>query len=247
MASKQYENAASLLDRFVLSNPQHLEARFLQAVLKLCRTHVDTKQSIVEARDLLLNIVNDFPEVKMNITSTLNFNIMFQLAESCYVVGPKKLAFDIYMDLQKISADPKLLYRLCEMLAQANAPYEKIKQTLVVALNRDPKKFKVSKEIIKNLESRSTISAADIIKLKNISGEQHASVYDGVAVLKFPDQPHLGGNALEGDPASFSPNTWDYLIDRFCVTSVLDLGSGLGHAAEYFHRRKTKSCCGRGR
>jgi hypothetical protein len=30
---------------------------------------------------------------------------------------------------------------------------------------------------------------------------------------------------------------WEYTIDRFAISSVLDLGSGLGYAAEFFFRK----------
>ena len=46
----------------------------------------------------------------------------------------------------------------------------------------------------------------------------------------------MGGNALEGDSNTFSPTVWDYLIKRFALRSVLDIGSGLGFAADYFYR-----------
>lgn len=49
--------------------------------------------------------------------------------------------------------------------------------------------------------------------------------------------PHLGGNVLEGDPYTFTPNVWNYMIDRFSVRSVLDLGSGLGYSASFFHKK----------
>lgn len=48
-------------------------------------------------------------------------------------------------------------------------------------------------------------------------------------------EKHLGGNIAEGDPRTFAPSVWDYLIKRFAINSVLDLGSGLGFAAHYFH------------
>jgi len=51
------------------------------------------------------------------------------------------------------------------------------------------------------------------------------------------NEPHLGGNIVEGDPLTHSPRTWDYLIERFALKSVMDLGSGTGHAAWHFHKR----------
>ena len=51
------------------------------------------------------------------------------------------------------------------------------------------------------------------------------------------DEPHLGGNIRFGDPETYSPRVWDYVVDRFGVRSVMDLGSGSGNAAYYFHRK----------
>lgn len=52
----------------------------------------------------------------------------------------------------------------------------------------------------------------------------------------FVGAPHqqesnLGGNLFYGDAGSFSPQVYDYVIKRFCVQSMLDVGSGLGHLA----------------
>jgi hypothetical protein len=49
--------------------------------------------------------------------------------------------------------------------------------------------------------------------------------------------PHLGGNIKEGDPCTFCPRVWQYVIDRFCISSVMDLGSGVGNAAEWFFKK----------
>jgi SAM-dependent methyltransferase len=63
------------------------------------------------------------------------------------------------------------------------------------------------------------------------------SNYDGLTVASAQDRPHLGGNIREGDPFTFCPRAWSYIVERFCINSVLDLGSGLGNAAEFFFRR----------
>jgi SAM-dependent methyltransferase len=64
--------------------------------------------------------------------------------------------------------------------------------------------------------------------------------YQGTRVVVSASEPHLGGNIAEGDPFTFSPTVGDYLISRFAVNSVLDLGSGSGYAADYFFRRGLK-------
>jgi hypothetical protein len=58
--------------------------------------------------------------------------------------------------------------------------------------------------------------------------------YAGLTNVVSNAIPHVGGNIAEGDPYTFAPSVWNYVIDRFCVRSVLDIGSGLGHASEFF-------------
>lgn len=48
---------------------------------------------------------------------------------------------------------------------------------------------------------------------------------------------HVGGNIIQGDPLTYAPRVWGYMIDRFQPRSVLDVGSGMGHAARWFHMR----------
>jgi SAM-dependent methyltransferase len=61
--------------------------------------------------------------------------------------------------------------------------------------------------------------------------------YSGITFVNSQDEPHLGGNVLEGDPYTFCPRVWSYVIERFAISSVLDLGSGVGHAADFFYRK----------
>jgi len=58
--------------------------------------------------------------------------------------------------------------------------------------------------------------------------------YEGLRGVTSPVNPGLGGNVHQGDPFSFSPRVWTYLVHRFGVKSVLDVGCGEGHAAKYF-------------
>lgn len=56
-------------------------------------------------------------------------------------------------------------------------------------------------------------------------------------VAQDNQNPHLGGNLMEGDAWTFCPGVWNYVIDRFAVKSVLDLGCGLGYSSQYFKRK----------
>ena len=50
-------------------------------------------------------------------------------------------------------------------------------------------------------------------------------------------KPHLGGNYSDSDPCTWCPSAWDYVIKKFNVKSVMDVGSGRGHAARWFARQ----------
>lgn len=58
--------------------------------------------------------------------------------------------------------------------------------------------------------------------------------YAGLTLAANQEAVHLGGNIVEGDAYTHSPSVWSYVIDRFAVKSVMDLGSGRGHAAQFF-------------
>jgi hypothetical protein len=60
---------------------------------------------------------------------------------------------------------------------------------------------------------------------------------EGLKTVFDPNNRHLGGNGEEGDPFTFAPSVWTYVIERFAVKSVLDFGSGMGHAARWFYLR----------
>ncbi|MEO6523824.1 MAG: methyltransferase domain-containing protein [Mucilaginibacter sp.] len=64
--------------------------------------------------------------------------------------------------------------------------------------------------------------------------------YIGYQKMTNTINSHLGGNIIEGDPKTYAPNVWNYVINRFAVKSVLDLGCGIGYAANYFFDKGMK-------
>ena len=60
---------------------------------------------------------------------------------------------------------------------------------------------------------------------------------EGWREVTSAEAPHLGGNYRHGALDTFCPKVWDHLIERFCVETALDLGSGLGHASHYMARK----------
>jgi hypothetical protein len=50
------------------------------------------------------------------------------------------------------------------------------------------------------------------------------------------EHPDLGGNLRHGDTGGFTPQVWDWVMRRFAIRSMLDVGCGEGHAVDYFRR-----------
>jgi hypothetical protein len=56
-----------------------------------------------------------------------------------------------------------------------------------------------------------------------------------------PNNPHLGGNYIEMNQHTHCPKAWQYVINKHNIKSVLDIGSGRGHAAKWFNDQGLKS------
>lgn len=45
---------------------------------------------------------------------------------------------------------------------------------------------------------------------------------------------HLGGYIKGGDPATYYPDLWSWMVNELGIESVIDVGCGEGHALQYF-------------
>jgi SAM-dependent methyltransferase len=45
---------------------------------------------------------------------------------------------------------------------------------------------------------------------------------------------HLGGCNVDGDPGTECPKMWKYIVDKYNIKSVLDIGCGFGYHLKYF-------------
>jgi SAM-dependent methyltransferase len=65
--------------------------------------------------------------------------------------------------------------------------------------------------------------------------------YQDVALRKrvgYVGSGHLGGAPLEApDAATFLPDVWEYLIEKYQIQSVLDVGAGAGWSTKWFVER----------
>lgn len=56
-----------------------------------------------------------------------------------------------------------------------------------------------------------------------------------------PHKPHLGGNFIEVNPSTYCPAVWLHIIKKYSIQSVMDVGSGRGHAAKWFSDQGIKT------
>lgn len=50
-------------------------------------------------------------------------------------------------------------------------------------------------------------------------------------------KPHLGGNTLSRDKNTWSPSSWSYIIEKYNIKRVTDIGSGEGYTSQWFKER----------
>ncbi len=48
------------------------------------------------------------------------------------------------------------------------------------------------------------------------------------------ERPHLGGYLVGGDPGSYYPALWTWMVRKYRITSVVDVGCGEGHSLKFF-------------
>ena len=54
--------------------------------------------------------------------------------------------------------------------------------------------------------------------------------------LTMVDEGHVGGFIIQNDPATFTPNLWEYICKFYSIKSVIDVGCGMGYALEQFKK-----------
>lgn len=65
--------------------------------------------------------------------------------------------------------------------------------------------------------------------------------YHGLRDVTDPENPHVGGNLREGDPMSFAPKLYEWLVKRYGIRTMMDVGSGNGLVADNFARLGVRS------
>src|SRR5688572_33082149 len=63
---------------------------------------------------------------------------------------------------------------------------------------------------------------------------QTARGFGKMAKLEMIKDGHLGGYIRGGDPGTWCPHLWSWVVEQFGIKSVLDVGCGEGHSTRFF-------------
>jgi SAM-dependent methyltransferase len=85
--------------------------------------------------------------------------------------------------------------------------------------------------------SRETLKHADSVEFIRKGEDTLISFVKFEENNEFLIDGHLGGCSRSGDPATWTPGVWDFLIENLNVQSVIDIGCGFGHSTEYFSKK----------
>ncbi|MFK7829422.1 MAG: class I SAM-dependent methyltransferase [Congregibacter sp.] len=118
---------------------------------------------------------------------------------------------------------------------------------------------------LRRFNSRSAHAARDVIQMPLAGGREALSFCSAdILRLQFPragehptmnvSEGHLGGyisarhprsaemGTQHGDPATWTPDLWRWMHSELQISSVLDVGCGEGHTAEFFRALGCRVC-----
>ncbi len=94
-------------------------------------------------------------------------------------------------------------------------------------------------KIDKSLYTKEELKALKALKRERQAAKHLNSTLPKIRTVSNPvvldeEFPHLGGNNELLNRHTFCPESWSYIIDKYKIKSVLDVGSGYGHAPKWF-------------
>lgn len=209
LTQKQYFEAKKLLTILTDRRPLDFEIRFQLACLLQIQSNEDSFKAITESKNELFKILSDFPDIIHKPKEYSEFFI--KLAESLYETEQFKDARLAYGFISRHLNRPEHIFRYAELLAIENLLDLRITQLLLEAIEIDPGKDKVKKELIKLVvENRGKLTPD---KIKEIATHGFRISY----------------NLLSG-----SNIYWDQFIPKKNPRKILEIGSFEGQSICYF-------------
>src|SRR5262249_36502708 len=132
---KDYISAQLTFRKLLQLDHKDINARFVYAHLIEDGTH----RKHAEARDLLLSILDEHPEIYDNPTED-HLHLIRGAAQRCFNVGPSDRAGELFRKLARASTQAGDYYQLSEILIRHNLFKESV-SSLEKAMALDPRTF----------------------------------------------------------------------------------------------------------
>ena len=133
--NKDYISAQLTFRKLLQLDSKDINARFVYAHLIEDGTH----KKFAEARDLLLSILDDHPEIYDSPTED-NLSLIRGAAQRCFMVGPNNRAIELFRKLAPASNNAGDYFQLSEILTRCNFFEESI-SSLEKAIALDPRTY----------------------------------------------------------------------------------------------------------
>lgn len=223
---KNFANARLVFEKLVSLDPRDINARFVYAQLIDNGTHRKT----AEARDLMLSILDEHPEIFDNPTDG-NLNLVRNAAIRCKDVGPFSRSIELFRKLAHASNRAGDYFLLSEILTQGNF-FEESVASLEKAIALDPAyDTPMNRETLDLARSRLSQPAAKAATPKKKIG-RYPETKDFVGDFDRLVKDHIAVN-LGGEPKFLDKKTRFFTMGscfaRNLAKSLLDRGYAAFH------------------
>ena len=186
---KDYISAQLTFRKLLQLDSKDVNARFIYAHLIEDGTH----KKLAEARDLLLSILDDHPEILNNPTED-NLNLVRGAALRCSNIGPNDRAIDLLRKLARASNRADDHFHLSEVLTRCNA-FEESVASLERAIRLDPNSFdtETNRETLKFARSQLNKAASGAAKDSKRVG-RYPETHDFTGDLRKLIRNHIAVN-----------------------------------------------------
>ncbi|HEY7843944.1 MAG TPA: GSCFA domain-containing protein [Bradyrhizobium sp.] len=224
---KDFANALLAFKKIVELDGTDVNARFVYAQLIDNGSH----KTRAEARDLMLSILDEHPEIFDNPTDG-NLNLIRNAAVRCSHVGPFTRSIELFRKLAQASNSAGDYFLLSEILTQGNF-FEESLSSLERAIALDPANYDTpaNRETLDIARSRSTPTTAKAAAARKKIG-RYPETKDFLGDLQSLVKDHIAVN-LNGEPKFLDRNTRFFTMGSCFARNLAKSLRDRGYAA--FH------------
>lgn len=200
LEQKDFISAQLTFRKLLQLDGKDVNARFVYAHLIEDGSH----KKLAEARDLLLSILEDHPDI-LDTPTEGNLQLIRGAARRCFDVGPKAKAIELYRKLAQISNQAADYFMLSEILTRDNI-FEEAILSLEKAIALDPTNFDTSSNRETLGAARSQLKAANSNAKSKRKVGRYPETSNFLGDLQGLVRDHIAVN-LSGEPKFVTKQT----------------------------------------